>query len=227
LSSRALYGKVKTGDDEETLLTGPSPPPNVTPMPTPAFFESQFWRRFQLQRAHYINPPTTPPVSLALTAFVLFYPGPAIESHEFVARFIASQNGKSDPLGIAGKLLAMSLVVWASSFGVDENGQSMDPLDDHIFQYQDHKIDIHDQFDSDASAKLRNERRTRTNEMVKEMLYLIDVHGILRKPSWDGVRILLMILPLAQGESALPFASGSLLFVLDCSTQWRTFAFCI
>jgi hypothetical protein len=94
----------------------------------------------------------------------------------------------------------MSLVVWASSFGIDENGQSLDPLEDHIYQYQEHKVDIHDQFDTDASAKLRTERRTRTNEMVKEMLYLIDVHGILRKPSWDGVRILLMILPLAQGE---------------------------
>ena len=113
----------------------------------------------------------------------------------------------------------MSLVVWASSFGVDENGQSLDPLEDHIYQYQEHKVDIHDQFDTDASAKLRTERRTRTNEMVKEMLYLIDVHGILRKPSWDGVRILLMILPLAQGERfcflpVLPLCSPLL-------TQWR------
>lgn len=137
---------------------------------------------------------------MAHPPFVLSHTGPVIEPHEFVARFLASQNGKSDSLGIAGKLLAMSLVVWASSFGVDENGQLQDPLEDHIYQYQDHKVDIHDQFDSDASAKLRTERRTRTNEMVKEMLYLIDVHGILRKPSWDGVRVLLMILPLAQGE---------------------------
>jgi hypothetical protein len=128
------------------------------------------------------------------------YTGPVIEPHEFVARFIASQNGKSDSLGITGRLLAMALVVWASSFGVDENGGSLDPLEDHIYQYQEHKVDIHDHFDTDASAKLRTERRTRTNEMVKEMLYLIDVHGILRKPSWDGVRILLMILPLAQGK---------------------------
>ena len=137
----------------------------------------------------------TPPLS-----FVPFHTGPVIEHHEFVARFIASQNGKSDSLGITGRLLAMSLVVWASSFGVDENGQSMDPLEDHIYQYQEHKVDIHDQFDTDASAKLRGERRAKTNEMVREMLYLIDVHGILRKPSWDGVRVLLMILPLAQGE---------------------------
>ena len=109
----------------------------------------------------------------------------------------------------------MALVVWASSFGIDENGQPLDPLEDHIYQYQEHKVDIHDQFDTDASAKLRTERRTRTNEMVKEMLYLIDVHGILRKPSWDGVRILLMILPLAQGERlslppALPLCSSML-----------------
>ena len=52
LSSRALYGKVRAGDDDDALLTGPSPPSNVTPMPTPAFFDSQFWRRFQLQRAY-------------------------------------------------------------------------------------------------------------------------------------------------------------------------------
>ena len=134
--------------------------------------------------------------------------GPVIEHHEFVARFNASQNGKSDSLGNTGRLLAMSFVIWASSFGIDENGQPQDPLEDHIYQYQDHKIDIHDQFDTDASAKLRSERRARTNEMVKEMLYLIDVHGILRKPSWDGVRILLMILPLAQGER--PSISSSL-----------------
>lgn len=104
----------------------------------------------------------------------------------------------------------MSLVVWASSFGVDENGRSMDPLEDHIYQYQERKVDIHDQFDTDASAKFRTERRTKTNEMVKEMLWLIDVHGILRKPSWDGVRVLLMILPLAQGER--PFLLPSSLF---------------
>lgn len=185
-------------------------------MPTPAFFDSQFWRRFQLQRAspHYS---TCFLRDLMWLPFVLFFhTGPVIEPHEFVARFLASQNGKSDPLGIAGRLLAMSLVVWASSFGVDENGQLQDPLEDHIYQYQDHKVDIHDHFDSDASAKLRTERRTRTNEMVKEMLYLIDVHGILRKPSWDGVRVLLMILPLAQGERFPPF-----LFVLHCSIQWR------
>jgi hypothetical protein len=62
LSSRALYGNVKAGDDEDMLSTGLSPPPNVTPMPTPAFFESQFWRPFQLQHAHYILDQTIKPL---------------------------------------------------------------------------------------------------------------------------------------------------------------------
>ena len=146
------------------------------------------------------HPTVTPTRShTPLSPFVLFHAGPIIEPHEFVARFIAPQNGTPDPLDTAGRLLAMALVIWASSFGIDENGRPMDPLEDHISQYQEHKVDVHDQFNADASVKLRTERRTRTNEMVKEMLYLIDVHGILRKPSWDGVRILLMILPLAQG----------------------------
>ena len=139
-----------------------------------------------LTRSHSQPPP-----------FVLFHVGPIIEPHEFVARFIAPRKGMPDPLGTAGRLLAMALVVWASSFGIDENGRPMDPSEYHISQHQE--VDVHDQFNADASAKLRTERRTRTNEMVKEMLYLIDIHGILRKPSWDGVRILLMILPLAQG----------------------------
>lgn len=158
-------------------------------------------------------------VSLHLFFFFSIHTGPVLEPHEFVARFIASQNGKSDSLGITGRLLAMSIVVWASSFGVDENGQSLDPLEDHIYQYQERKVDIHDQFDTDASAKLRTERRTRTNEMVKEMLWLIDVHGILRKPSWDGVRVLLMILPLAQGERSLPLPALPL-----CSSLLNTMA---
>jgi hypothetical protein len=35
--------------------------------------------------------------------------------------------------------------------------------------------------------------------MVQEMLHLIDIHGILRKPTWDGVRALHLLLPLTQG----------------------------
>lgn len=32
--------------------------------------------------------------------------------------------------------------------------------------------------------------------MLQQVLRMIDIFGILRKPSWDGVRVLLMTLPL-------------------------------
>jgi len=46
----------------------------------------------------------------------------------------------------------------------------------------------------------RRERRERTNAMVREILQLVDSYSIMRKPSWDGVRVLLLLLPLMEGE---------------------------
>lgn len=37
--------------------------------------------------------------------------------------------------------------------------------------------------------------------MLREVLELVDYHSIMRKPSWDGIRVLLLILPLLEGES--------------------------
>jgi hypothetical protein len=71
----------------------------------------------------------------------------------------------------------MLLAVWAASFGVNEYGIE----------------ELHH-----GEAAIRN-RREITNEMVREMLHLIDIHGILRKPTWDGVRALHLLLPLTQG----------------------------
>jgi hypothetical protein len=75
----------------------------------------------------------------------------------------------------------MLLAVWAASFGVNEYG--IEEL-----HYGD--------------AVIRN-RREATNEMAREMLHLIDIHGILRKPTWDGVRALHLLLPLTQGPSVI------------------------
>src|SRR6266404_3198564 len=75
----------------------------------------------------------------------------------------------------------MLLAVWAASFGVNEYGIE----------------ELHH-----GEAVIRN-RRDITNDMVQEMLYLIDVHGILRKPTWDGVRALHLLLPLTQGRSSV------------------------
>jgi len=75
----------------------------------------------------------------------------------------------------------MCLVVWAASFGHDEEGkldQSSDP------------------------KEWRLSVKSRTNNMVKELLYLIDSYGIVRKPTWDGLVVLLTILPLTKGAVA-------------------------
>lgn len=76
----------------------------------------------------------------------------------------------------------MLLVVWAASFGVDEYG-----------------IDSTQQGDR---LNLR-ERKQNTNEMVSELLVLFDIHGVMRKPTWDGVRALLLLLPLTEGMSPM------------------------
>lgn len=72
----------------------------------------------------------------------------------------------------------MALVVWAASFGLNEYG-----LEDS----QELSVDI-------------RQRKEHVNEMLQELLYLIDLHGILRKASWDGVRLLLLLQPLTQGR---------------------------
>ena len=108
-------------------------------------------------------------------------PGPILEPAEFRQRYIQFARGNSDALPVPGQLVAMSLVVWAASFGVNEYGVE----------------------DQEPSASIRG-RKEHVNEMLQEILYLIDLHGILRKASWDGVRLLLLMLPLTQGRIAFP-----------------------
>lgn len=51
-------------------------------------------------------------------------------------------------------------------------------------------------------------RRERTNLWVQELLRLVDYYGLLRKPSWDGVQVLLLLLPLTEGQSGSKYALG-------------------
>ncbi|KAI0306791.1 hypothetical protein B0F90DRAFT_1693299 [Multifurca ochricompacta] len=101
---------------------------------------------------------------------------PIIDPSEFCARFFEFSKGNCNSLGVPGQLIAMLLAVWAASFGVNEYGIE----------------ELHH-----GETVTRN-RREATNEMVREMLHLIDIHGILRKPTWDGVRALHLLLPLTQ-----------------------------
>ena len=108
--------------------------------------------------------------------------GPLLEPNVFLSRLEESLNGTIDSLDVPGRLVAMSLVVWAASFGHDEEGKL-----DQSFDREGWRL----------SAK------SRTNNMVKELLYLIDSYGIIRKPTWDGLVALLIILPLTKGDSIL------------------------
>ncbi len=72
----------------------------------------------------------------------------------------------------------MVLMAWAVSFGVNEYGEE----------------------EPHGGPAAIHQRKERTNEIVLEILYLIDTHSVLRKPSWDGVRVLLLLLPLTEGK---------------------------
>jgi len=142
----------------------------------PNFFQSYFWRQFHAQSKFgnvffrdVKQTPTTP-----------LYLGPLLEPGVFLSRLEESLNGATDSLDVPGRLAAMCLVVWAASFGHDEEGklvQSSDP--------KDWRLPV----------------KSRTNNMVKELLYLIDSYGIVRKPTWDGLVVLLIILPLTKGDA--------------------------
>lgn len=106
------------------------------------------------------------------------FPEPILEPLEYRERYFAHLDGNPDCLPIPGQLIAMVLVVWAATFGVDEFGQEIQDEDQREFQQRVELI----------------------NDMLQEMLYLVDLHGILRKPTWDGVKLLLLLLPLTQGK---------------------------
>lgn len=102
------------------------------------------------------------------------------------------------PLDIEGKMLEMLLVIWAASFGVDEFGNE-DTQNDASENHNDPHF-ARDGGDDHSNPK-RRASVLRTEAMVREVLTLVDLHGLLRRPSWDGVRVLLLLLPLTHGQS--------------------------
>ncbi|KIJ60672.1 hypothetical protein HYDPIDRAFT_98320 [Hydnomerulius pinastri MD-312] len=182
----AVYGKVT--DDASAGLSSSPAPQNSTPSNALSaaitgtkqslipqlrldFLNSSFFRRFCIQR-------------------------PVIEPTEFTARFIAHSKGTT-PLNVEGQMLAMLLVTWAASFGVNEYGVEEGPevTSPHSPTSPNFAPDSDDEF----SDPRRRMRALRTEAMTREILALVDVHGILRRPSWDGVRVLLLLMPLTQG----------------------------
>jgi hypothetical protein len=166
---------VKSIDEEGSFSTAPSLSPGSIPRLEPEFFSSAFFRRFHIQRQSSAS--RSPTLSLYLSAICI---DPIIDPSEFCARFSEFSNGNCNALGIPGQLIAMLLAIWAASFGVNEYG-------------------IEELHHGEGCGAIIRNRREATNEMVREMLHLIDIYGILRKPTWDGVRALHPLLPLTQG----------------------------
>ncbi len=51
------------------------------------------------------------------------------------------------------------------------------------------------------SSKARAGRKDNTDAMLRELLELVDYHSMMRKPTWDGIRVLLLLVPLLEGKS--------------------------
>lgn len=130
-------------------------------------------------------------------------PGPILDSVEFPSRFYAHTKG-TQSLGHEGGIIAMLLVIWAASFGLDEQGLPPDNHEDICIV--GHSIDDEsaDPWNPrEASHDLRwRERKDKIDAMLREVLELIDFHGVMRRPSFDGVQALLLALPLLEGKDA-------------------------
>lgn len=121
-----------------------------------------------------------------------------LDRRDFASRYIEHCNG-GRPLPIEGQLLAKVLVVWACSFGVDHTGTDVSAAlsasagPSTTITGMGERAGWRQQQEMDMTA-----RRERTDAEVQEILHLIDIYGIMRKPTWDGVRLLLLIWPLTQ-----------------------------
>lgn len=105
--------------------------------------------------------------------------GPILDRDEYVERYHKFLD-EGVPLGSAGELIAQTLRAWAVSFGFDENG-----------------CEVAASATENQTAAL-SRRKSQTNQRVRIILRAVDVNAIPRTISWDGVRVLLLLLPLTQ-----------------------------
>ncbi|KAG5653270.1 hypothetical protein H0H81_001430 [Sphagnurus paluster] len=176
----AIYGKAagqSSASPDSTTRT-----PSIIPQLAPEFFTSPFWSWFTVQR-------------------------PVLDPVDFPARYISHTKGISS-LSPEGNLIATTLVVWASSFGLDERGVSdADDLHSQIpseLELSSKRAGSAEVKGRDMSSEQkRRDHKERTEAMLREILEQIDLHGIMRRPSWDGLRVLLLVLPLLEDAHPL------------------------
>ncbi|KAL7421552.1 hypothetical protein Q5752_003321 [Cryptotrichosporon argae] len=171
-----LFGKSATSAAVATQADGSSrsssPPRYQIPELSREFFDSGFFRRFQVQR-------------------------PVIDPVEFVERYYSVPVPCAAALGPAGAVLCHVLYAWAASYGVDEHGRYDVPEGGGEPIGSVSLLGI-----GEGERRREADRARRHDRMaaaVTAVLREIDEAGLLRKPSWDGVRVLLLILPLTEG----------------------------
>lgn len=144
--------------------------------------------------------------------------GPIIDPQEFRERFIANYQNLSARRAPAGYtanvspadallgLMANILVTWAASYGIDEFGREDADVgsvgaNGELDMFLPAPGKLGSDLDPAAASSLKRRRRDRCNAMVREMLAGVDRLALLRRPSWDGVRVLMLLMPLTEGAS--------------------------
>ncbi|KAJ9108955.1 hypothetical protein QFC21_000277 [Naganishia friedmannii] len=138
---------------------------------TPSFFESDFYRRFHIQR-------------------------PLIDAINFGNRYKSAYPHSAVTMGLAGGILCHVLYAWACSYGIDQSGQPLVQSQEWYIPEGTVHPDRQQQYSIRESARQR--QLEQTNLAVRRVLQEIDQAGILRSISWDGARCLLLILPLTE-----------------------------
>jgi hypothetical protein len=125
-------------------------------------------------------------------------PGPIVDSLDFVTLYLSKPIPCAAAMGTVGAVLCHCLYAWGVSYGVDERGQldvaegGAEPLG---------PLNLLNVTESEARRERERQRRMeKLNRVVRTILREIDEYGLLRRPSWDGIRALLLILPLTEGE---------------------------
>ncbi|KDR81460.1 hypothetical protein GALMADRAFT_134896 [Galerina marginata CBS 339.88] len=177
----AIYGKVGDQDGNSSSTDLHSRTPTIPTLHSD-FFVSPFWRWFTIQR-------------------------PILDAGEFLARFAAHCKG-SQPLTNEGGLIAMLLVVWAASFGLNEKGlPQTENSSDKTAVSDDNLSESSSPFSPnvayDHPGNGRRQWKNTTEGYIREVLEFIDLHGVLRRPTMDGVRVLLLLLPLLEEAQPL------------------------
>lgn len=102
-------------------------------------------------------------------------------------------------MGHAGSVLCHCLYAWAVSYGLDERGMYDGP---DISRGPIGPVNLMSRGDNEIRREQDRQRHTKKlHHVVRTILREIDDYGIMRRPSWDGVRSLLLIIPLTEGAS--------------------------